>query len=142
MAKLLLVLTVVLAAFAVACGDDDDDSEATPTPSVCDAKDDLDQSVSDLTDLDILASGTDGLTEAVDKVKTDLAALKTAASDSVAPDVEALETAVSDAEDTLSSINSDSSLNEKIDAVQEALTGIATAAQDLATTLQTEADCP
>jgi DNA repair ATPase RecN len=136
---IILGAAIALVALGAACGDDDDD-EASPTPSVCDQKDALEASVQDLTDLDIIASGTDGLTEAVNNVKEDLQGLKSAVSTDVQPEVEALETAVSDAEDTLGTIDSDSSLNEKIDAVQEAVTGVATAVEDLQTSLQN--DCP
>jgi hypothetical protein len=65
-----MAATATLLAFAAACGDDDD--EATPTPSVCDQKEALEASVQELTDLNILASGTDGLKEAVGR-RVDLA---------------------------------------------------------------------
>jgi hypothetical protein len=137
---------IPIAAFALfvvlmaACSDDDDDNgdEASPSPSVCDQKEALDESAQALADLDVVASGTDGLTAAVEAVQTDVQNLKETVSADVEPEVEALETAVSDAQDTLSGINDDSTLNERIDAVQEALTGIATAAAGVGTALQNE----
>ncbi len=128
----------LIAIGAAACSDDDDD--ATPTPSVCDEKEALEQSVESLTSLDVVASGTDGLTAAVDQVRTDAQALKETASDTIAPDVDALTAAIDDAQETISGIDSDATLNERIDAVQTALTGIATATSDLKDSLQNE--CP
>ena len=128
-AALLLVLT------AAACSDDDE-------PSVCDREEALEQSVQELRDLDVVATGTDGLNAAIDNVKTDADALKEAVRADLEPEVDALESAVSDAEDTLSGIDGDATLNEKIDDVQAAFTGVATASADLKGALQEEGDCP
>ena len=129
--RLIAITSVAALVLAVAACSGDDNSDATPTPSVCDEKDALQQSVEDLTSLDVIASGTDGLTTAVDNVKTNLDNLKTTASDSVQPQVEALQTAIEDAQNTLSNINSDAKLSEKIADVETAFTGISTAAADL-----------
>jgi len=132
--------TVIAAivALAVACSGDDE-SDATPTPSVCDQADAVRQSVEGLADLNVIASGTDELTASVDEVRTEVQALRQTVSDEIRPEAEALETAVDDAKETLSGIDDDATLNEKIDDVQTALTGVATAAADLATAL--ENDC-
>jgi len=127
-----------IAIFAIACGDDDNDSTATPTPSVCDAEEALDQAVTNLTDLDVVSEGTNALNAAVADVKTELGDLKTAVGSDVADEVDALDTAVSDAEETLSGIDNDATLNEKIDAVQSAFTGVATAGADLKDALSQE----
>jgi len=127
-AALLLVLT------AAACSDDDE-------PSVCDREKALEQSVQELRDLDVVATGTDGLNAAIDNVKTDADGLKEAVRADLEPEVDALESAVSDAQDTLSGIDGDATLNEKIDDVQKAFTGVATASADLKGALQEE-DCP
>jgi hypothetical protein len=140
-----LTLGAILAILAVsfACSDDDDDGDdsggdSSATPSVCDQKESVDTAVSDLSDIDVLAEGTDALNAAVADVKTEVQELKAVVSSDVEPEVEAMETAVSDAEDTLSGISDDATLNEKIDDVQSALTGIATAGADLATALENE----
>ena len=132
--------TVIAAivALAVACSGDDDEGEATPTPSVCDQADAVRQSVEGLANLDVIASGTDGLTAAVDDVRTELQALRQTASDEIRPEVEALETAVEDGQETLSNIDSDAKLSEKIADVETALGGIAIAAADLADALNNE----
>ncbi len=131
-------LIAAIAIFAIACGDDDNDSSATPTPSVCDAEEALDQAVTNLADLDVVSEGTNALNAAVADVKTELGDLKTAVGSDVADEVDALDTAVSDAEETLSGIDNDATLNEKIDAVQSAFTGVATAAADLKDALSQE----
>jgi len=137
--KLITIGAVAVLALGVAaCSDDDDDNDATPTPSVCDQAETLQSSVADLASLDVISSGTSGLTAAVDQVKTDAEALKTTASDAIAPDVDALQTAIDDAKDTLSNIDSDASLSAKIADVETALTGIATAAADLKDSIDTE----
>ena len=136
---LLIAATILM---VVACGDDDEPSDgsngASPTASVCDDKAAVEEAVADLANIDITAEGTNALNAAVDNVKTELQDLKTTVSEDVADEVEGLETAVDDAQETLSGIGDDSTLNQRIDAVQSALTGIATAAEDLTTALQNE----
>jgi DNA repair ATPase RecN len=132
------LLAVAFVALGIAgCSDDDDDS-ATPTPSVCEQADTLEQSVEDLTSLDVIASGTDGLTAAVDQVRTDAEALKQTASDAIAPEVDALTTAIDDARETVSSLDSDASLSSRIAEIESALEGIATAADNLKDALDQE----
>jgi hypothetical protein len=132
---------------AAACGDDDDESSgssetngngASPTASVCDQKDAVASAVADLADIDVLQEGTNALNTSVENVKTELSDLKAAVSEDARDEVEEMETAVEDAEETLSGINDDSTLNQRIDAVQSALTGIATASTALVSALQNE----
>jgi hypothetical protein len=139
--KLIGISAVAVLALGVAgCSDDDDDGDATPTPSVCDQAETLQSSIADLASLNVISSGTSGLTAAVDQVKTDAEALKQTASDAIAPDVDALQTAIDDAKDTISNIDSDASLSARIADVETALTGIATAAADLKDSI--DAECP
>jgi hypothetical protein len=140
MLKWILTAAAIGLLTVMAACSDDDDGDTTPTPSVCDQKDAVETAVTDLADIDVLSEGTDALNDNVANVKTELADLKTVASEDVQPEVDALDAAISDAEETLSTIGDDATLNEKIDDVQAALTGIATASQDLATALDN--DCP
>jgi hypothetical protein len=135
---LIVAMSAALLLVVGACSDDDDDSDATPTPSVCDQRDTLEQSVEDLTNLDVIATGTDGLTAAVDEVKADAEALKQTASDAVAPDVDALTTAIDDGKETIDNIDSDAALSMRIADVETALGGIATAWTNLKTTIDNE----
>ncbi len=115
-------------------------SSATATPSVCDQKDAVQQSLTDLANTDVVNTGTDGLTAAIDNVKTDLDQLKTSAQADLQPQIDSLENAASDAKDTLSNLGNDASVNQKIDAVQQAITGVVSASNDLVDNLQSK--CP
>ena len=136
--NLIAIGAVALLALGIAGCSDDDDSNATPTPSVCDQAETLQSSVAELASLDVISSGTSGLTAAVDQVKTDAEALKQTTSDAIAPDVDALQTAIDDAKETLSNIDSAASLSARIADVETALTGIATAAADLKDSIDSE----
>ena len=135
-----------LLAFAAACGDDDDDDggdnggdDTGSADTVCQEKEELDSAVASLTDVDVIAEGTEALNASLANVRTSLDNLGDSVSDEVADEVEGMETAVDDAEEILSDLD-DASLNEQIDAVQSALTGVATASVALGTALQE--DCP
>jgi len=78
------------------------------------------------------------LTASVDEVRTEVQALRQTVSDEIRPEAEALETAVDDAKETLSNIDSDAKLSEKIADVETALGGIAAAAAALAAALNNE----
>ena len=127
---------------AVACGDDETtNGTSTATPeevTVCDQADSVQQSVSALSAVDITEEGTNALDAAVADVKTELEALKETVSAEVEDEVQGLEDAVTEAEDILSGIDNDATLNEKIDDVQSAFTGVATAAAALADALSQE----
>lgn len=134
-AMLIPALLLALGVFA-ACGDDDD--SATPTPSVCDDADALRESVESLTELDVVATGTDGLKAAIDEVLADVEALAGSASDLLAPDVDTLQQAVEDGRDTLSDIPDDATLVDRLTAVTAALTDISSAWTGLQETLSGE----
>jgi DNA repair ATPase RecN len=138
---------VSLLALAAACSDDDEKTSggsttqaktASPAASVCAQKDAVDAAVSDLTNVDVRAEGTNALKESVDNLKTEVDDLKNSVSSDVKDEVDGLDKAVSDAQDTLSGINDDSTLNQRIDAVQSALTGISTASTALLSALDKE----
>jgi gas vesicle protein len=155
---IILGTMAVLLALAAACGDDDETTNGgTESPTngatdgatngatdgatsadVCDQKDAVASAVADLADIDVLEEGTDALNANVENVKTELSDLKETVSEDAQDEVEDLETAVTDAEETLSGITDDSTLNQRIDAVQSALTGIATASTALVSALENE----
>jgi hypothetical protein len=156
---IILGTVALLLTLVAACGDDDEASsgdgetpgngdatatadsggdDGSPTVDVCEQKDAVASAVADLADIDVLAEGTDALNASVENVKTELSDLKEAVSEDVQDEVDDMETAVEDAEETLSGITDDSTLSEQIDAVQSALTGIATASAALATALENE----
>jgi hypothetical protein len=122
-----VVLTFVVLGTLAACGDDDDSSSATtaaPTTTsaeeaLCADREELTTAVQGLTDLDIVASGTDGLQAALTDVKDSLSGLKESASDNFQPEVEAVESSIQDLETAIS---------------DGSLSGIASAAADVVST--------
>lgn len=111
------------------CGDDGESAQ----DRYCAAGESIQTSLSSLTDLDLIAEGTDGLNTAVDNVKDDLDELRDAAGDAASDDVSALEQSVDDLEAAISALGG------------ESVSTVATAIQEVASSagavLDTLADC-
>jgi hypothetical protein len=71
------------------------------TADVCAARDDLEQSVQALGDMDVVAGGTDAVEAALGDVRDDLAALRGAAGSDLQDEVSSLESAIEDLQGTL-----------------------------------------
>ena len=132
-----LFAVALIGALATSCGDDDDDDEdstattsaaataettaagttasatasttdttsdttsdgpATGSGDVCADREALRSSIDALRDVDLVAQGTDGVRAAVADVKDDLAALRESAGDELRPEVEAVQDALEDLE--------------------------------------------
>ncbi|MCI0820526.1 MAG: hypothetical protein J4O12_09595 [Chloroflexi bacterium] len=108
----MVLIVALLASVAAACGDDDDSSDTggASTPSVCDQRDSLNQSVNDLTELDVIAGGTDSLNAAVDRVESDLDSLAATTSSEVQAEVDDLNDAIDRAEETFADLDDESLL--------------------------------
>ena len=134
--RLILGLTVVSLAslFLAAACSDDDDSDSTPTPSVCDQANALEQSVNELTQLDVAAVGSDGLDAAIDQVKSDGEALAATTATDVSAETTALTNAIEQADETFSSLDEASLLGSIAD-VTLAIAGVATATDNLVNAL-------
>lgn len=109
---IVVLIVALLASVAAACGDDDDSSDTggASTPSVCDQRDSLNQSVNDLTELDVIAGGTDSLNAAVDRVESDLDSLAATTSSAVQAEVDDLNDAIDRAEETFANLDDESLL--------------------------------
>lgn len=109
---IVVLIVALLASVAAACGDDDDSSDTggASTPSVCDQRDSLNQSVNDLTELDVIAGGTDSLNAAVDRVESDLDSLAATTSSEVQAEVDDLNDAIDRAEETFADLDDESLL--------------------------------
>lgn len=107
------------------CGSDDD--EASSEEQFCAAGESLEANVSSLASLDVVASGTDGLTESIDAVKADLDDMKESGSDVAASEIEALETAVDDVGSSLDDLGGDITA-ENATALVSALGAVGTSA--------------
>jgi hypothetical protein len=103
----------------VACGDDDSASTTVPTTTVppsttnpgpvgsasaelCQAVDQLKTSITGLSSIDVVRNGTSAVTDALNQIKTDLGAVKSAAGSDVQPQVDAFQGAVDQLQTTLS----------------------------------------
>ena len=96
-----LVACVVLGIVLVSCGDDDDSSS-----DVCADREALRTSVDALTNVDVVAEGTNGVTAAVSDVKDDLAALRSSAGAELEPQVQAVQDASTKLETAVAEIDS------------------------------------
>ena len=134
---IVVLIVAVLASVAAACGDDDGGSDSTPTPSVCDQRDNLNQSVNDLTELDVIAGGTDSLNAAVDRVESDLDNLAETTSSEVQAEVDDLNDAIDRAEETFNNLDDESLLAATAE-VTLTIADLAIAGEALATALAVE----
>ena len=137
-----VLIVALLASVAAACGDDDDsssDTGDTSTASVCDQRDNLNQSVNDLTDLDVIAGGTDSLNAAVDRVESDLDSLAAATSSEVQAEVDDLNDAIDRADESFSNLD-DESLLAATAQVALTIADVAIAGEALVTALAIECD--
>jgi hypothetical protein len=106
-----IVVAAALAVVGLACGDDSTSSTTTTTtttpppttnpgpvgsasPELCAARDELRSSISDLSNVDVVRNGTSAITSALDKIKENLSAVRSAAGSDVQPQVEAFQRAV------------------------------------------------
>lgn len=115
------------------CGSDGESAQ----DQYCAAGESLETSLDELADLDLVAEGTDGLTAAVDQVRSDLADLRDSASDAAADEVGALEQAVDDLNDAISALGGELT-SDNASSVGAAIENVAAATQSV---LDTLSDC-
>lgn len=127
------ILTVLL---LVGCGDDGDEGSAQDR--YCDAGQSLEDSIRSLSDLDLVAEGTDGLESAIGAVRDDLTTLRDTATDATADDVESLSESVDELRNTLSDLGDEISAGN-VSALRDAIRSVGSAAQAVYDTLT---DCP
>jgi predicted transglutaminase-like cysteine proteinase len=106
---------------------------------ICQARDELKTSITALTDQSLLAAGTTAIKASVDKVQTDLDAVKTAAKQHYNAQVTDLQDALHQLQTAVGNLgNGDAGAN--ILAVGKAITATGAAAEDLFTQLKTACD--
>ena len=115
------------------CSDDEESAQE----SYCAAGDSLESNLGALTDLDLIAEGTEGLNTAVEQVQSDLVELRESASEAAADDVSALEQSVDDLETAISSLGGDLT-SDNAAAVGASIRRVGTSAQAVLATLS---DC-
>ncbi|HUV19459.1 MAG TPA: hypothetical protein VMW33_13340 [Ilumatobacteraceae bacterium] len=116
-----------------ACGSDEESAQ----DQYCQAGDDLKSSLASLVDLDLIASGTDGLNDAIEQVSDDVDALRDSASDAAADDVEALEASVDALKNSVSELGGELS-RDNLSAVGDSIGEVSASAQAVISTLS---DC-
>ena len=102
---------------------------------VCQARDQLKTSVTALTSPSLLAGGTTAIKAAVDKVQTDLSALKVAAKGDYQPQVTAVQTSLQQLQTAVGNLGA-GDLAKNLPAVASAIAKVGTTSQDLFSTLQ------
>ncbi len=104
---------VMIALFVVAgaaCGDDDSSSATTVTTTtvaatnpgpvssasaeLCQAREQLRTSITDLSNVDVVKNGVSAITDQLDQIRSDLAAVKSAAGSDLRPQLDAFEQAL------------------------------------------------
>jgi hypothetical protein len=141
-----LVLLLPVVALVAGCGDDDEDtSSSTSAPgeevSVCDARDDLDQSVDALGDVELREDGVTALTGAVAVIDESLRSLDGAAEAAqadVADEVAAAQESVDALEAAIEDLGEGATASEAVASVSTAITEVANSAGELRTALADE----
>ena len=134
-----IVAALALGLLVSACSDASDSSSGTtaaPTTTVADAacadSEALRASVAALEEVDVAAEGTDGLTAAVETVKTDLEAFGASASAELQPLVEAVQTGITELEAAITAFDADGAAP-----VLAAVSAVTSSAATLVDTLDT-----
>jgi hypothetical protein len=112
----IVLVAASLAVVAVACGDDDDTAATTTTTSTtttvpgpassaseasCAARDELQSAISDLSNVDVVRNGTSAITDALTRIKSALAEVRSTAGEDVQPQVQAFQQSLDQLETAL-----------------------------------------
>ena len=103
---------------------------------ICQARDQLRTSITDLTNTQVVAEGTNAIKAAVGQVQTALDAVKAAAKDDYRAQVTAVQTALQDLQAAVANLGSGDATNN-LRAVSQAITATGAAAETLFTQLKT-----
>ena len=130
----------LIGASLAGCGSSDGSSTSTTDKEeICQARDDLQTSVTALTNPALLTQGTTAITAAVDDVKADVANLKPAASADYQPQFESLQTSIDDLETATGNLGN-GNIAGNLTAVGTAIASVGTSATTLLTQLKATCD--
>jgi hypothetical protein len=87
-------------------------------PQLCSARDALKQSIQDLGNLNVIQNGTSGLDAAVNKVRDNLQAVKSASHEQLQPQVTAVQNALDQLGKSISNLSSGGSINDVVNAAR------------------------
>ena len=107
---IVILAGALIVAAACSDGDSNGDGNGTAVPSVCDQAEILQQSVDELAQLDVIAAGTNGLTAAMEQVRSDAESLTVLVGTDVADDAAVLTDAIEQADETFSTLEDQESL--------------------------------
>ena len=119
-------LLVILGLAAAGCSDDDGGTPTADT-SGCDEVNALEDSLTSLTEVDLVSGGTDALQAAVSDVRTDLDAAVSAVGAELEPAVDEVQTAFGDLESAIEGISSAEGLGAAATEIGNALAELGTA---------------
>jgi hypothetical protein len=131
----MLTVAVLAAAALTGCGGEE---EPSAQEAYCEAASSLGSSIDSLTDLDLVAEGTDGLEADLAAVREDLAALRSSAGEAARSEVDALGEAVQALEDAVADVGGEPS-SEGLASVSDAVADVAASARAVQDTLS---ECP
>lgn len=139
-------VVVMATSFAACSSSSTSSTSATTTAStstypadkqeICQARDQLQNSVSALTNPSLLTKGSAAITDAVNQVKTDLTNVETAANQDYQPQIQALQTSVDDLQTAAGNLGS-GNVAQNMTAVGTAIASVGTDASSLFTQLET-----
>lgn len=118
-----------------ACGDDESASD-----EVCDARDDLDENVTELRDLDLGATSINDVQDILGDINDDLTDMRDADEDRLSPQIDDLESSVDDLGSAVADLGSSSSLDAAADTLRDALGNVGDAAEELRTAAASDCD--
>jgi hypothetical protein len=134
-------LVAVLALLIASCGGDDDDSSATTASSaatpataskeLCRQRDELEDSIKDLRNVDVVKNGTSALQEQLDTVKDNLEAFKSTAKDDFRTEIDDFQSSLDDLRSAVANVGSGGGSQ-----VVSALSSAVTSGQTLLTSLE------
>jgi hypothetical protein len=132
-----IALLAMMGSVLSGCGSDDGDDQSAQE-KYCEAGESLRASVESLLSLDVVATGTDGLEDALNQVVEDAETMKDNATEAAADEVDALEQAVESASTALEELGGEITA-ANASAVLASLDAISSSASALYATLD---DCP
>lgn len=127
-----LVITVVSLSFAAGCGSDGESSE----DAFCEAGDNLRTNVEGIAEIDVIAGGTDAISEKFSAIQSDLQQLQDSGSDVASDEISLLESAVDELDSALGALGDDISVEAAL-AVANSAASVVTAAGDVLDRLST-----
>jgi len=127
-----VALVLMSLGFAAGCGSDSESSEE----AFCEARDSLRANVEGIAEIDVIAGGTDAISERFAAIKSDLQQLKDSGSEVAADEIVALESSVDELGSALEALGADISVEGAL-AVRNAASSVVTAAGDVLDRLST-----